>query len=102
METGVKSSLVKTNNTSLFYAKENNQQKLQDSLSNGFDYSENINAAYINLNKKMGDWTVQGGLRLENTNYDGLQTSYTNQHDSSFSRSYTSLFPNRLRCLSIE
>jgi iron complex outermembrane recepter protein len=93
IETGVKSSLVKTNNTSLFYTTENNEQKFQDSLSSGFKYSENINAAYVNLNKKFGDWTVQGGLRVENTNYQGRQASYTNQHDSSFSRSYTSLFP---------
>lgn len=89
IETGVKSSLVKTNNTSLFY----NESKLQDSLSNNFNYSENINAAYVNLNKKFGDWIVQGGLRAENTNYQGHQSSYTHQQDSSFSRSYTSLFP---------
>jgi len=90
LETGIKSSLVKTNNTSLFYTVEN---KLQDSLSNDFNYSENINAAYVNLNKKIGNWTVQGGLRLENTNYQGRETSYSNQQDSSFSRSYTNLFP---------
>lgn len=89
IETGVKSSLVKTNNTSLFY----NESKLQDSLSNNFNYSENINAAYVNLNKKFGDWIVQGGLRAENTNYQGHQSSYAHQQDSSFSRSYTSLFP---------
>jgi iron complex outermembrane recepter protein len=90
LETGIKSSLVKTNNTSLFYTTEN---KLQDSLSNDFNYSENINAVYVNLNKKFGNWTVQGGLRLENTNYQGRETSYSNQQDSSFSRSYTNLFP---------
>ncbi len=90
IETGIKSSVVKTNNTSLFY---NNEQKIQDSLSNDFNYSENINAAYINLNKKFGDWTVRAGVRAENTNYKGLQTSYTGQQDSSFSRSYTNLFP---------
>ena len=93
LETGIKSSLVKTNNTSLFYTKENNAQKFQDSLSNDFNYNENINAAYVNLNKKFGNWTVQGGLRAENTNYKGRQTSYTNQQDSSFSKNYTSLFP---------
>ena len=90
IETGVKSSIVKTGNTSLFYTKEN---KFKDSLSNDFNYSENINAAYVNLNKTFGAWTVQGGLRAENTNYNGRQTPYTSQHDSSFSRSYTSLFP---------
>ncbi|MDQ6903563.1 MAG: outer membrane beta-barrel family protein, partial [Bacteroidota bacterium] len=93
IETGIKSSIVKTNNTSLFYTTENDEQKLQDSLSNGFTYQENINAAYINLNKKLGDWTLQAGLRAENTNYKGSQVSYTSQLDSNFSRNYTSLFP---------
>ncbi len=93
VETGVKSSLVKTNNTSLFYTKENEEQKFQDSMSNAFNYSENINAAYVNLNKKFGNWTLQAGLRAENTNYVGRQTTYINRQDSSFSHSYTSLFP---------
>src|SRR5213078_4600735 len=68
IETGLKSSLVKTTNTSLFYTTENNKQKFQNYLSNDFKYSENINATYVNLSKKMGDWTVQGGWRLKNTN----------------------------------
>jgi iron complex outermembrane recepter protein len=93
IETGIKSSVVKTNNTTLFYTKVNNETTFADSLSNDFNYSENINAAYINLNKKFGDWTIQAGLRAENTNYLGRQTSYTHQQDSSFSRSYTNLFP---------
>ena len=93
IESGIKSSFVKTNNTSLFYTLESNEQKFQDSMSNAFDYRENINAAYINLNKKFGSWTVQAGLRAENTNYKGLQTSYIEKQDSTFSRSYISLFP---------
>jgi iron complex outermembrane receptor protein len=93
IETGIKSSLVKTKNTSLFYTQQNNVQKFQDSMSNAFNYSENINAAYMNFNKKIGNWTLQAGMRAENTNYKGLQTSYINQKDSSFSRSYTGLFP---------
>ena len=90
LETGLKSSIVKTNNTSLFYTLQN---KLQDSMSNAFNYSENINAAYLNLNKKFGDWMVQGGFRAENTNYQGLQTTYNGQQDSTFKRNYISLFP---------
>lgn len=93
LELGVKSSLVKTDNTSLFYTAENNEQKFQDSMSNAFNYRENINAAYVNLNKKLGDWTLQAGVRAENTNYKGSQVSYTSQLDSNFSRSYTGLFP---------
>ncbi|MEO7769136.1 MAG: outer membrane beta-barrel family protein, partial [Ferruginibacter sp.] len=87
------SGIVKTNNTSLFYNKINNEPMLQDALSNGFNYTENINAAYINLNRKIGDWTVQAGLRAESTNYEGRQASYTGQKDSSFTGSFINLFP---------
>ena len=93
LETGIKSSLVKTNNVSNFYNLSNSKWLTDSVLSNAFNYSENINAAYLNLNKKMGKWMVQAGVRLENTNYKGLQSSLSQKLDSSFSRNYTSLFP---------
>ena len=93
LETGIKSSLVKTNNVSNFYNLSNKNWLTDSTLSNAFNYSENINAAYLNLNKKFGKWMVQAGVRLENTNYKGLQSSLSQKSDSSFSRNYTSLFP---------
>ena len=93
LETGIKSSLVKTNNVSNFFNFSNNKWLNDSVLSNTFNYSENINAAYLNLNKKMGKWMVQAGVRLENTNYKGLQSSLSQKSDSSFSRNYTNLFP---------
>jgi iron complex outermembrane recepter protein len=93
LETGIKSSLVKTNNVSNFFNLSNNNWLTDSVLSNAFNYSENINAAYLNLNKKMGKWMVQAGVRLENTNYKGLQSPLSQKSDSSFSRNYTSLFP---------
>ena len=93
LETGIKASLVKTNNVSNFFNFSNNNWLTDSVLSNTFNYSENINAAYLNLNRKFGKWMVQAGVRLENTNYKGLQSSLSQKSDSSFSRSYTSLFP---------
>ncbi|MDN3656738.1 TonB-dependent receptor [Ferruginibacter paludis] len=93
LEAGIKSSLVKTNNVSDFFNLSNNYWLTDSVFSNAFNYSENINAAYLNLNKKMDKWIVQAGLRLENTNYKGLQSSLSQKSDSSFTRSYTSLFP---------
>jgi outer membrane receptor protein involved in Fe transport len=93
LETGIKSSLVKTNNVSNFFNLSNNNWLADSVLSNAFSYTENINAAYLNLNKKFGKWMVQAGARLENTNYKGLQSSLSQKSDSSFSRNYTSLFP---------
>ena len=93
LETGIKSSIVKTNNVSNFFNLSNNKWQNDSVLSNTFNYSENINAAYLNLNKKFGKWMVQAGVRLENTNYKGLQSSLSQKSDSSFSRNYTNLFP---------
>jgi iron complex outermembrane recepter protein len=93
LETGIKSSLVKTNNVSNFFNLSNNNWLSDSVLSNAFSYTENINAAYLNLNRKFGKWMVQAGVRLENTNYKGLQSSLSQKSDSSFSRNYTSLFP---------
>lgn len=93
IELGLKSSFVKTNNTTLFYTFLNSQEVLNDTLSNKFEYSENINAAYFNFNKKINKWNIQAGLRVENTNYKGQQISYSNKKDSTFNRSYLSVFP---------
>lgn len=94
LETGLKSSVVKTNNTSDFFSLMNNQWVTDSVNSNAFNYSENINAGYVNLNKTFEKWTAQAGLRLENTNYKGVQTALSQQPDSSFNRSYFSLFPS--------
>ena len=93
LETGIKTSLVKTNNVSNFFNLSNNNWLSDSALSNNFNYSENINAAYLNLNKKFGKLNVQAGVRLENTNYKGLQSSLSQKSDSSFNRNYTNLFP---------
>ncbi len=92
-EAGLKSSLVKTSNTSEYFNLVSDQWQPDSMLSSAFTYSENINAAYVNMNKKFGKWTVQAGLRFENTNYKGYQTAVNKQNDSSFDRIYNNLFP---------
>lgn len=62
--------------------------------TNFFNYRENINAAYVNFNHKFSDkWSVQSGLRFENTNYKGHQFGNARKADSSFENTYNSLFP---------
>lgn len=73
-----------------------------DSLhSNNFDYKENINAGYINYNRTLKGWVVQGGLRVENTNVKGVSTGYRLDngndyvgYDSGFDRHYVDFFPS--------
>ncbi len=90
LEMGAKTSFVNTDNTLAATIKQENQWLPDASRSNQFTYEENINAAYVNANKKLGKWSLQGGLRLENTNFNGYSTTLKqrNQQD------YLSLFPS--------
>lgn len=89
IETGIKTSFVKNNNV-VDYTRLDGETWIPDNRSNHFIYEENINAAYINVNKKFNDkWSAQAGLRTENTNTKGRQVI----NDSAFVRHYTNLFP---------
>jgi hypothetical protein len=92
-ETGVKSSLVNTNNVANFYDEINGQQKPNFDFSNNFTYKENINATYVNYNFNHKKFSFQTGLRFENTNIQGTQLGNPFRKDSSFTRIYNNLFP---------
>lgn len=92
-QTGLKSSLVNTNNVANFYDEMNGQQKPNYDFSNNFTYKENINAAYVNYNFNHKKFSFQTGLRFENTNIQGTQLGNPVRNDSSFTRTYNNLFP---------
>lgn len=89
LEAGVKSSVVSNDNL-VSYVRWDGAKWVDDARSNHFIYDENINAAYVNVNKQIKKWSLQGGLRLENTNAKGYQVT----NDSTFRRSFTNLFPS--------
>jgi iron complex outermembrane recepter protein len=96
LEAGLKTSFVSTDNKANYYNVIGNDYIPDTTKTNYFVYHENINAAYINLTKKIKKWNFQAGLRIENTNYDGHQYGniYTvNNNDSSFKKSYLNAFP---------
>ena len=96
LEAGLKGSLVETNNVNDFFNTKDGKWYMDSLKSSSFNYAENINAAYLNLNKQYNKWFVQAGLRLENTRYNSLQMSKNQNSDSSFNRNYTNLFPTAL------
>lgn len=90
LEAGVKSSYV-TNDNEVDYKRQlDDNTWIADNRSNHFIYDENINAAYVNGNKQLGKWSLQGGLRVENTIAKGNQIT----NDSTFKRNFTNLFPS--------
>lgn len=94
LDVGFKTSYVSTNNKANYWLMQNSQWEVDYNRTNYFNYKENINAAYVSLNKqltkKLG---VQAGLRFENTSYKGFQYGNPTRTDSSFKRSYNNLFP---------
>jgi len=88
-EAGVKLSYVKNDNL-VNYERYKNEVWEKDAIrSNHFIYDENVNAAYVNINKQLGKWSVQGGLRMENTIAHGNQV-VTSQK---FKRDSVNFFP---------
>ena len=100
---GGKIGYVKTDNDFQRYNVYPSGDSYDKDKSNRFGYSENINALYVNYNKGFKGFTLQAGLRAENTVSDGKSTGlkinpqapggYDN-YDSSIHKNYTDLFPS--------
>ncbi len=94
MDIGWKSSYVTTDSKANYYELVNENWQTDTKKTNFFTYKENVNAAYINLNKQLNKKIgIQAGLRYENTNYKGNQYGNPSREDSTFEKSYNSLFP---------
>ena len=95
LEAGLKSSLVSSDNDQKFYDRTDGRNDLNTNRSNRFLYDENINAAYLNANRKGEKLSMQLGLRLENTIAKGEQLAdVVNEEDREFDRNYTQFFPS--------
>jgi iron complex outermembrane receptor protein len=101
-EAGIKTSFVNNDNNARYDSVKTGFSVLDSARSNHFIYDENINAAYVNYSRPLGKkWTAQLGLRVENTNSNGLSKGYTfnaaqnkfEYTETNFKRSYTQLFP---------
>ena len=90
-EAGVKLSYVKTDNDALYTLFDTITDKwyLDQARTNHFIYKENINAGYVNFQKQFKKFSVQLGLRAEQTISDGNQVI----KNETFHKNYTQLFP---------
>jgi iron complex outermembrane recepter protein len=99
---GGKSSYVSTLNDLNRYDVNNNVKYYDSSKSNSFNYKENINALYATYNRALKHINFQLGVRMENTNIEGISngfvldnaTSKYGLYHSEFKRSYVDLFPS--------
>ncbi|AXP82399.1 TonB-dependent Receptor Plug Domain protein [Mariniflexile rhizosphaerae] len=76
---------------------------VNDTITNVFDYTENVNALYTQYGTKFGQFSFLLGLRLENTQLKGnIDSRLTNEEleaafgfpiDTQFNNNYLGLFP---------
>ena len=90
LETGVKSSYVKTDNDSKFENFTDGSWQNDMTRSNRFIYKEYVNAAYANLQKTFNGTKLQVGLRTELTSSAGNSITA----GSLVKRNYLDFFPN--------
>jgi len=92
-EAGIKSSYVKSDNDAQYSLYDTVTRKWNADVkrSNHFIYTENINAAYVSLQKQIKKFTVKVGARAEQTISKGDQLAQT--ANGNFNKNYTKLFP---------
>jgi hypothetical protein len=90
LDAGTKISYVVTDNDLQVSTFENETWVVDSLQSNHFNYTENINAAYLNFSKQFKKFSVQAGLRGEQTIAEGNSLTIQN----TFSRNYFQLFPS--------
>lgn len=92
-EAGLKSAFTQTDNEAIYTNTIDGVTSPDYSLSNRFLYDEWINAAYANYQIQAGKIGLQFGLRGELTRLEGNQLGNALVSDTSFIRTYASLFP---------
>ncbi|HEU4472492.1 MAG TPA: TonB-dependent receptor [Flavisolibacter sp.] len=97
---GGKLAYVGTDNDFQRYNVYGSTKELDRDRSNLFEYTENINAGYVNYNRAFKGMVVQAGLRVENTIAKGVSNGQRHngsgyeKYDSVFKRNYTDFFPS--------
>ena len=91
---GGKASFVRTVNDFRFFEQVEGVAHLSAEHSNRFDYAENVNAAYASWQGTMGNWELNAGMRMEQTNSSGQLTATTPSSHNTVSRSYLDFFPS--------
>ncbi len=91
---GIKTAVVATDNTFDFFNVIDGEKLLNTDLSNQFDYTENVNAAYASYARQFKKFSFQAGLRAEQTNSKGVLTAFRPVDNAEVERSYIDFFPS--------
>ena len=92
---GGKFTQINTNNDFQFFNFIASDPVLNTDRTNNFRYEENVNALYFNYSDKITDQiNYQLGLRIEQTNSEGILTALKEVNDENIKRNYLNWFPS--------
>jgi iron complex outermembrane recepter protein len=93
---GGKVAYITTDNDYNFYNvfEESSSEELDIDRSNQFVYTENVNAVYGNYTRQIEKIGYQIGLRVEQTNSEGILTSDKAIDDDNVKQNYVDFFPS--------
>ncbi len=91
---GFKTSFVRTDNTFEFYNIYDGIEVIDNTRSNSFNYTENVNALYLNYQRTINKFELQVGVRAENTMSEGDLRTDSVTADKNVKRNYTDFFPS--------
>ncbi|MBB2954130.1 TonB-dependent receptor [Sphingobacterium sp. JUb56] len=95
LETGFKYSNVGSKNNARFFHVDKGPDSLDNRRTNDFHFDEHTTSAYLDYKRTLGKWSLQGGVRIENSNSKG--TLFYNENgaelDDDIKRNFTNLFP---------
>ena len=94
METGAKVSQSKTDNDLKFDVLNGNNWQIDANRTNRFVYTEQIDAAYINISQRLGKFNLQAGLRGEYTALNTEQKTTGELNDTTYLNLFPTMFVN--------
>jgi outer membrane receptor protein involved in Fe transport len=92
LESGIKYSSIGTSNRFDFYNNTGAVPALVTANSDHFEYSERTAAAYTSITGTIGDWSVEAGLRAENTHTQGYSVTLDSVNSNRYFKVFPSLF----------
>lgn len=93
-EMGAKASQSKTDNDLKYEEFVNGYWEIDANRTNRFVLSEQISAAYININQRLGKFSLQAGLRGEYTWVEGKQKTTGEANDTTYFNLFPTFFVN--------
>jgi hypothetical protein len=74
LETGLKTTVVRFDNDNRYFRGSNGTRQPDNLRTGAYNYSENINAAYLQVSKTLGTVVLKAGTRMEKNQHAGKST----------------------------